>query len=639
MCGICGIVPSSPDCVPDEATLCAMCEALRHRGPDSRGLAVGPGYGLGFQRLAIIGLANGEQPIWNEDRTLALVCNGEIYNHIELRRELEQAGHRFRTDSDAEVILHLFEQHGTQSLSRLRGMFAFALLDAPRRRLVLARDRFGIKPLCWSDTGDAFLFASEAKAIFQHPAAARKIDAASLARLIQYGFVPGEATLFEGIRQVPPGHSLVYENGRLHLDRYWEPSFPHRSAYDVRTSPEDWAGAFRAKLDETVAVHLRSEVPVGTWLSGGVDSNAVLAAMRRHVSQPVRAFSLRFRSPDFDEFRADGIAPTPDACAWEPVWCEAGVLTGVPAAVWFAETPDMLGITLIRMLLARETVRHVKTVLTGEGSDEILGGYSWYRADKLLRMADILPAGALRAVGRNAVMRDRWPGAAAVLAEWPQSSDIRFAAWLQKRPGRTRGSLAPIDLFTDGWREVLAAPQPAVPVRLPDAFADWDPHCQLEYLDQTVRLPASIVQSLDRSTMAHSVEARVPFLDHELCELAARIPPRIKLRGLREKHVLRQAVKDTVPAAVLRSRKRPMSGPINEWFREPLPPFAAELLSDSGLRRAGFFEPARVQRLLRQQSEARGNNGELLMLVLSLQVWAALFLERSPEMLNHALSS
>lgn len=237
VCGICGIVPSSPDCVPDEATLCAMCEALRHRGPDSRGLAVGPGYGLGFQRLAIIGLANGEQPIWNEDRTLALVCNGEIYNHIELRRELEQAGHRFRTDSDAEVILHLFEQHGTQSLSRLRGMFAFALLDAPRRRLVLARDRFGIKPLCWSDTGDAFLFASEAKAIFQHPAAARKIDAAALARLIQYGFVPGEATLFEGIRQVPPGHSLVYENGRLHLDRYWglpSPTARHTTSAQVR---------------------------------------------------------------------------------------------------------------------------------------------------------------------------------------------------------------------------------------------------------------------------------------------------------------------------------------------------------------------------------------------------------------------
>ena len=369
MCGICGVVTLDANRPVDPAAIRRMTDRIVHRGPDSSGYHTAPGIGLGVRRLSIIDLETGDQPIANEDGSIVLVCNGEIYNYVELRRDLVAAGHQFRTKSDAEVVVHLYETYGVDCLQHLRGMFALAVWDARRRRLFLARDRFGIKPLHYATANDELYFGSEAKSILAAAGIDRNLDVEAMTELFEVGYVVGSKTLFASIRQVPPGHYLLWENGRASAHQYWDVRFPPQAEFESR-SAEDWADELREKLRETIRLHMRSDVPMGAWLSGGLDSSGIVSLMREFVEPSVQTFSLRFedrrcdevgRCSTLDRFPGYDLTNTQVVCRLE----DFNVL---PKLVWHGENPPTSGHGIPQLLLAERTAESVKVIATGEGA-------------------------------------------------------------------------------------------------------------------------------------------------------------------------------------------------------------------------------------------------------------------------------
>ena len=623
MCGICGIAFRDGGRLPDSTLLRRMADLMVHRGPDAEGYHIGPGGGLAVRRLSIIDVEGGAQPLYGEDGRVALVCNGEIYNYVELRRELVGRGHRFRTGGDAEVVVHLYEESGPECVHRLRGMFAFAIWDERRGRLVLARDRLGIKPLYYSTDGEGLAFASEMKPILAAGWGRREADVRAIDDLFRFGFVTASRTPFRGIRPLPPGHFLVWENGRSLLRRYWHPSFPDRDSY-AATSADGWAEALRAKLEETVRLHLRSDVPIGAWLSAGLDSSTVAALASRESPAPLPAFSVSCGRPGFDEVERRGTL----ACragyriAGETVVCPESGLEGLPALLWRCEHLSVSGIEVLQSALARASARHTKVVLTGEGADEVLGGYRWYRWERCLSALGFWPLALRRAALLGPLLPRVMPGFSRALLAPAAMGMERYRTLIgYGLPGRPEGLYSPL------LRERLAAAGPDdEEAPRPDGFDRWHRFCQLQYYDMTVRLPGFVLHQLDRTSMAHSVEARVPFLDHEFVEFCAGIPPEVKMRGLREKDVLRRAMRDLLPRAVLRRRKLGLRAPHGSWLRGRLPDFAEQMLSEDALKRKGYFDAAVVRGLLSRHRERRGRHANVLMGVLAVQLWDELFL-------------
>jgi asparagine synthase (glutamine-hydrolysing) len=580
---------------------------------------VGPGIGLGIRRLAIIDLVTGDQPLSSEDGTVTLVCNGEIYNHAELRGELLARGHRFRSASDVEVVAHLYEELGVECVRRLRGMFALALWDAARRRLWLVRDRLGIKPLHYALTAEGLFFASEAKAILAAGLAERALDVRALDELFTLGFVPDPRTLFRAVRRVEAGHWLLYEGGQVTERAYWR--------YGAPAGPADGAGAgvwaerLEAKLDETVRLHLRADVPVGAWLSGGLDSSAVVALARRTVG-PLPTFTLGFDEAAYDETRGQltlDRAPGTELPN-ERFRCDRRTLERYPEALWHSETPAGGLLDLLRLVLAEGASRRVKVVLTGEGADEILGGYRWYLLDRLLRPLGALPPLLRRAVALAPLGANRRGLVRRVLLG-PRPMGVARYARLVGPPGAERCH----PVFSEEIRRQLAEPA-AVDGPSELVLRDGrDPFRQLQELDVRLRLPAYINHTLDTASMAFGLEARVPFLDHELVELCQTIPSSLMRPGLREKYVLRRALEGVLPREIQWRRKHALEAPLSSWLRDPLPAFAGDLLSPAGLRATGYFEPAAVERLLARVRTGRGPDARVLFMVLGVQLWDHLF--------------
>ena len=391
MCGICGVAYSSPERPLDRGMLERMTESLQHRGPDSYGFHFAPGIGLGIRRLSIIDLETGDQPISNEDGTLTIVCNGEIYNYRELRQQLIAAGHRFRTQSDVEVIVHLYEDHGVDCLHHLRGMFGFALWDSRQRRLMLARDRLGIKPLHYAIENDACYFGSEQKAILAADCIERKLDVHALEDLFTLGLVRTPKTLFTRIRRNPPGQYLLYQNGTASLREYWDLDLA--APAEASLKPQECADALLEQLTESVRFHLISDVRVGAWLSAGVDSSAVVALMSRLVERPVETFTLGFEHAEFDEVRSQRTLDRfpSSGLTNHRVVCTAQDMALLPKALWHSEDPVVVASDIPRMLLSEASAKRVKVVWTGEGADEVFGGYGWYGVEKVLRPLARLP--------------------------------------------------------------------------------------------------------------------------------------------------------------------------------------------------------------------------------------------------------
>ena len=615
MCGICGIAFDDPGRVPETGLVEGMCETLRHRGPDGGGLHRGPGAGLGVRRLSIVDPHHGGQPFYNERRTIALVCNGEIYNAPELRSELERQGHTFVSRCDVEVMVHLYERDGAEFLHRLRGMFAFALWDMSRRKLILGRDRFGIKPLYYARAPGGICFASEMKAIRRSGLIPVEIAPRAIADLLEFGYVLAPHSVFRGTRQIRPGHYVTFEQGRTTIRRYWRPLSGVRRPVGSR---EEWTEALVAKLRETLRIHLRSDVPVGAWLSGGLDSSMIVALMAEERGGPVDTFSLDFATRRHDEIRCQETLV--DSSRYvrtnQRVSIRKKHFEQLPDAVRRCENMSSTAIEVLQLALARATSRRFKVALSGEGADEVFGGYAYYWADPLLRPLGRLPGWLKRLALFGGVVQNRHPYLSRIHLSAARMNLERFRA-LSAPPAPPLGQL-----LSPGLHSVVKDIDRAdVTGGLPSDFDRWHPFRQLQYFDITVRLPSFVLRMADHDGMAHSVEVRVPFLDHELVELCAQMPAGLQRRGRRRKFMLREAARDLLPRDIVHRPKRSLKAPCREWLRGELPDFARQMLSERALRKAGFFRPGAVGQLLQRHRAGEHGLARTLMGCLVVQLW------------------
>jgi asparagine synthase (glutamine-hydrolysing) len=616
VCGICGIVRTDGRAV-DRDLLGAMSATLRHRGPDSGGEVIDREAGLAARRLAIIDLEGGDQPIAGVDGRVVVVQNGEIYNHAELRAELEHAGHVFRTPhSDTEVLVHLYEEHGPRFAERLRGMFAVAVWDGERRRLVLARDRFGIKPLYYRDGPGDFAFASELKALRRLPGLARDIDLDALESFLAFNAIHGPRTIFREVRKLPPGHVLVLEDGRTRLERY---AFDRPAAVSsLRDEPwEALAAELRERLRDSVRAHLVADVPVGVLLSGGIDSSALAALAATESAARVSTFSIGFAERSFSEVELARTIAERYGTDHHELVVEPDAAELLPAIAAAFDEPFADSSALPTYLVSELAAQHVKVALSGEGGDELFGGYETYVADQLALygggaarllspLAERLPSGSGRVPLDYKLKRFTRAAHLPPLERhhgWKEifSPDARAALL---RPER-RGSEDPLDVYRARWAETEGA----------------DTLARLQDVDRAIYLVDDLLVKTDRMSMAHSLELRVPFLDPAVAELALALPVAARVRGFAKKRLLRSAVEPLIGRQIARGRKKGFSIPAAAWLRGELEPFCREVLSAERLRGQGYFDPAAVSRLIDEHVARREDHSRQLWGLMSFSLW------------------
>jgi len=626
MCGIAGIWSGPGAAPPRRDEIDAMVAALHHRGPDGRGTLVEGPIGLGHARLSIIDLAGGAQPMGNEDGRIQVVFNGEIFNYIELRQQLIAQGHRFRSASDTEVLVHLYEQHGDDFVTHLNGQFAIALWDGPRQRLVLARDRVGIRPLFHARIGGRVVFASEVKSLFALPAMPRRLDAAALASTFSYWTVLPPGSVFEGVNCLPPGHLMTVDERSTQVRRYWD--WPFGDAVTPNWSDERWADELRALLIDAVRLQLRADVPVGAYLSGGLDSSIITTIIRRQTDTPLRSFSLTFEDAEFDERAHQQALVDRLGTAHSSIQAsKASIAAAFPRMVWHAEAPVVRTAPAPMMMLA-DSVRAAgyKVVLTGEGADEAFGGYDLFKEAAIRRFVARAPASRWR----SSLLARLYPylahspaaGRAMTQAYFGTGLDQAAAPWFAHML-RTSTTRRVLPFFREDWRAAMQAfdPQAALAACVPREFGRWPPLNRDQYVEAHTLMSGYLLCSQgDRMAMAHSIEGRFPFLDVDVVELADSLPPAHKLRVLDEKHVLKRVAAGLVPEAVLRRPKQPYRAPDALCFTgQAVPAWADEVLSEQAVAAAGLFDPAAVARLWRKvrssASSAQPSNADDMALV------------------------
>ncbi len=623
MCGIAGQVTAG---APADARLVtAMGRALRHRGPDDQGVWVQGGVGLAHQRLSVIDLSPaGHQPMSNEDGSVWIVFNGEIYNFRELRRTLDSR-HTFRSRTDTEVILHLYEEHGVECVTHLRGMFAFALWDAKARRLLLARDRVGKKPLYYWERGGGLLFASELKALLaggETPA----VDPVALHHYLTFQYIPAPWTIFQGIRKLRPGHLLIHENGTATERPYWSLSYDRKRA--IR-SEADCLEEFRALLEESVALRLESDVPLGAFLSGGLDSSSVVALMSRRLTQPVRTFSIGFKEEAYNELPYARDVARRFGTQHQEFVVEPSALDILPVLVRVYDEPFADPSAIPTYYMAQLSRQVVTVVLNGDGGDELLAGYPRYRFDAGERFADGCLTGAARA------------RLAALLALLPAS--LPGAGRLRNRFGRllaplSRRYLYRICYFSPAEKEALYAEGFGASVRAHDSqalLADWfaraaasEPLDRLLAVDMAAYLPDDLLVKVDRATMAHALEARSPLLDHKLIEFAASLPADLKLRGREGKYLLKAAMRGILPESVLTREKMGFGVPLDRWFRKECRDFVRDTLLSSRSLQRGYFKPEAIRTMLDTEQSGACAYGSRVHALLMLELWHREYADR-----------
>jgi asparagine synthase (glutamine-hydrolysing) len=615
VCGFAGILDLTRGGIAS-VTIERQLGLLRHRGPDQSAVHVSPGgrLGLGACRLSIVDVAGGSQPLVNEDGSILLAYNGETYNAPALLRALEESGHRPRSRSDGEVLLHGYEQWGIRrTLESLRGMLAAALWDERRGRLILARDRFGIKPVYYAVRDRRLCFASEVKAILAAPGFPREADPQALDAFLQVGFVSGSRTVFAHVEELPPAHFLVADASGVRIEPYWRLDW---SGSDPVPEAEA-AERFRDALREAVLLRLPSEVPFGVLVSGGIDSSAVAGLAAAQYDRPLRTFSIAFEDPAFDETPWARAVASHLRAEHHVVEFRDADWDQFPAVMRGLEEPSSFGTPMVLWKLFAECRAQGMTVLlSGEGSDELLGGYAWLRGDRLARPLLGLPAPLRRALA--ALPLPASDQARLVLRRGNRSVARRYVDWHAPADGATVDGLLSLELRSRLPRD---QPNPVLAAWDHDEEAIAAPLDQAIALHARTSLPDSILHRVDRMSMAHSIEARVPFLDHRLWELAARVPARLKMRGGVEKHLLRESMRGIVPDDVRRRRKQALVGPIEEWLRrERWPEWAESCFTEQALRSAGLFAPAPALELRRAQRE-RPVLGRILFAVLTTQLW------------------
>lgn len=619
MCGIAGIVSLSGQPVfPEEPR--AMCAAIVHRGPDDDGYYCAPGVGMGMRRLSIIDLQTGHQPVRNEDGSIWVVFNGEIYNFRELQREMETLGHSFYTATDTEAIVHLYEEYGPDCVGKLRGMFAFAVWDGRRKRLLLARDRLGIKPLYYAEVGGRLLFASEVKAILALPEVERTLDWRAVGSLFVGLTTPQDQSIVAGVRKLEPGHTLLASPGkRPVIKRYWdvrfEPDYGHTEEYFVER--------LRGILEESVDMHRVSDVPLGAFLSGGVDSSAVVATLARLNATPVKTFSIGFPEEEYSEVRYARLVAEKLGTEHHELILEPDVLDVIEDLAWYLDEPFGDSSAIPTYMVSKLAAEHVTVVLSGDGGDELFGGYDKYVVEARER-AHRLPSVVRGALGLTAGLMPDGMRGRNLLHHFSLPDPERYidASTFFRRDGLKKLFRPEAFEFISGHDSRQTSLQ-----TLTNSEGHW--LSALQYLDLTGYLPLDILAKVDRMSMAHSIEARPPLLDHKLVEFAATIPPELQLCGGTTKYIFKRAMRGILPDAIIDRPKRGFAIPLGRWFRGQLATFVHDLLLSETSRRRGIFSPKHIERLIRRNERGRQLDLQLWTLV-SFEMWCTTFLDRAP---------
>ncbi len=635
MCGITGGVWTVDAPPLRQSELDAMTDVLAHRGPDGRGThreqhdAVG--VALGHRRLSIIDLAGGSQPLANEDGSIWITFNGEIYNYRELREQLVAKGHQFRTAGDTETIVHLYEEYGVDCLAHLRGMFALAIWDRPRQRLFLARDRLGQKPLVYCRQPGRLLFASEIKSLLQADGVAREVDLEALDDYLAYLYVPHPHTMFRGIHKLPPAHYAVWERGELRIENYWKPDLARESTLSLAETQE----ALAATMRESVRLRLRSDVPLGAFLSGGIDSTAIVGLMQEQLDTAANTYTIGFPVDDYDESRFARQVAEHLGTSHHEFMSEAASVDLLPTLAWHFDEPFADSSAIPTYLVSQITRRHVKVALTGDGGDELFAGYPRYATVQRLGAWDDLPRwlraamfggwwNRLPAPNREQSLLRRWQFRMGTLRQAPPQ---RYANWVTIMHNDLRRQL-----YNDQTREQLVGHDPSHSVAAAYRQSGRrERGVSAMHADLLTYLPDDLLTKVDVASMAHGLECRSPFLDHKVVELAAQIPYAYLTSGGGPKPLLTSTFPQFFPEAIRRRPKMGFRVPLDHWFRQTHADYVRDtLLSERAVSR-GYFERTAIKRMLDEHRQGRWNHGDRLWALLCLETWHQTFLDASPS--------
>jgi asparagine synthase (glutamine-hydrolysing) len=639
MCGICGKLAFEQNASVSGALIGTMLDMIRHRGPDDEGVYLSPRIGLGHARLSIIDLTSGHQPLSNEDGTIWIVFNGEVYNFRELRNFLLGKGHVFKTQTDTEVIVHLYEELGLQCVEKLRGMFAFALWDENAQTLFLARDRVGIKPLYYSLSDKAIVFASEIKAILADPAINRELAPEIVDRFLTFLYVPGENTLLQGIHKLAPGHYLLARNGKAEIRQYWDLRFLKPSE---SLSLKDAEEELLSLLSEVVELHMIADVPVGVLLSGGVDSTAVLSFAAERMDKEISSYTVGFADPSFaDERPYARLAAETYGSLHRDMTISAGDFAEcLPRYVWHMEEPVCEPPAIAMYYVSKLARKYVKVLLSGEGGDEAFAGYNNYRSIIWLeRLKQIWPAFNGTASRGLSQLNSWWHSAR--VAKYAPLMNATFPDYYYSRTstpylysGNGLGELYSTDFLNSIDKEYTVEPVR----RLFSKVKDEGVLDQMLYIDTKTWLPDDLLIKADKMTMANSLELRVPLLDHRLLEFAASLPPHYKLKGFALKHIWKKALSKRLPDTILKRRKAGFPVPYESWLRNDFRDKIRAILTDRKTIQRGYFQKTAVDKLLNANYERGAYSKEIFSLV-TLELWHRMFLDGDQVTLNQAIEN
>ncbi len=614
MCGICGTAGFS-----DGTLLRKMCDVIHHRGPDDSGMFLENGIGLGHQRLSIIDVKSGRQPIHNEDESIWIVFNGEIYNYLTLKEELEKLGHRFYTSSDTEAIVHAYEEFGDKCAEKLHGMFAFAIWDDNRKRLFLARDRIGKKPLYFVNLDDKLLFGSEIKSILQYSEIERKVDIQALHHYLTFSYVPGPRTMFKGIKKLLPGCTLCFKNGSIEIKRYWD---FYLDSSGTRQSDEYYINKVKELLTEAIRSRLMSEVPLGAFLSGGLDSSTVVALMSGLMDEPVKTITASFEDGgSYNESMYARIVADHFGTEHHDVVLRSKDIGILPEIIWHFDEPVLDASAIPEYMIAEKAKQYVTVVLVGEGSDELFMGYLQHRLlPDIYNYQKPFPGFIKRNIAHEVAKF-----LACAIPVRKAKRYLGFASNLSRTLGDQKEMYRiMIGRFTEFEKNGLCISTPEISEdALAPYFQDENFLNNMLSFEIKVNLPDNYLMNVDKMTMAHAIEARVPFLDHRLVEFAGTIPVDLKLRGSDEKYILKKMMTGILPDAIIKRKKHPFTVPIVSWFETDLRELTEELLSEKNIREQGYFDHDYVRKVLSKNN--LDYNQPLALMYF--QLWHRIFIE------------
>ena len=625
MCGICGKI-SLRDSI-DKNLIHEMCEVLKHRGPDDEGVYIGSKIGLGHRRLSVIDVSSaGHQPMSNEDRSIWLVMNGEVYNFPEIRIDLEQRGHVFKSHTDTEVILHLYEEKGIDCLSDLRGPFAFAIWDEKKQRLFIARDRIGKKPLFYRYKNSTLIFASEIKAILQDPEVSVEVNRRAVTDYLSYGYVPTPESMFKGIMKLPPAHFMIYEKGNIKIEKYWELDFSKKN----KLSEQEYCSRIMDLLEEATRIRMISDVSLGAFLSGGIDSSAVVYMMSKLSSRPVKTFSIGFEEEEYSELKFAKIIADKFGTEHKEYIVKPNAIEILPKLVWHYNEPYADSSALPSYYVAKMTRQEVKVALNGDGGDECFGGYERFMAARFAETLRKIPASGKIA----GFIADRISGGLnsknigsklkrflSVLSE-PYCE--RHYDWMSMFKDNEKE-----DLLRDDFKKEFAIRRSIF--YLENSFKGCRSNDIVDLIMSTdikTNLLDDLLVKMDIATMANSLEGRSPFLDHKMMEFASSIPSNMKIKSTRLKYILKKALSKALPKEILARGKMGFGVPVDKWFRNELKEYSCGiLLSDRSIKR-GYFKRDVLKSMLDRHSSGNVNNGERIWSLLNLELWHRMFIDK-----------